>query len=78
MIFYSMMSSKYLIFFSYRTEACSAKNSHGDINDCMMEMLAAWLQRYDNVSQKGLPSWTMLKTALEEIEEKQLANKITV
>ena len=54
------------------------KEQHGDINDCMMEMLAAWLQQYDNVSQKGLPSWTMLKTALEKIEGKQLASKITI
>ena len=54
------------------------KEQHGDINDCIMEMLAAWLQQHDNVPQKGLPSWSVLKTALEEIEEIQLASKIIV
>ena len=41
----------------------------------MMEMLAAWLQQQDNVSQ---PSWSVLRTALEEIGERQLASEINV
>ena len=53
------------------------KEQHGDISDCMMEMLAAWLQQQDNVSRKGVPSWSVLRTALEEIGEHQLASEIS-
>ena len=53
------------------------KEQHGDISDCMMEMIAAWLQQRDNVSKNGIPSWAVLKTALEEIGEHQLASEIS-
>ena len=53
------------------------KEQHGDISDCMMEMLAAWLQQQDNVSRKGVPSWSVLRRALEEIGEHQLASEIS-
>ena len=43
----------------------------------MLEMLAAWLLHQDNVSQNGVPSWSVLKTALEEIGERQLASELT-
>ena len=43
----------------------------------MMEMLAAWLQQQDHVSRKGIPSWAVLRTALEEIGEHQLASEIS-
>ena len=52
------------------------KEQHEKVDDCMMEMLAAWLQRQDNVSKKGVPSWSVLKTALLEIGEAQLADEI--
>ena len=48
-----------------------------NVDDCMMEMLAAWLQQQDNVSRKGVPSWSVLRTALEEIGEHQLASEIS-
>ena len=54
------------------------KEQREDINDCMMEMLAAWLQQQDNVSQAGPPSWSVLQTALREIEENELADRITM
>ena len=44
------------------------KEQHGDISDCMMEMLAAWLQQQDNVTSKGVPSWSVLQTALGVLE----------
>ena len=44
------------------------REQHERKNDCMMEMLAAWLQQQDNVSQHGIPSWTVLQTALRENE----------
>ena len=48
-----------------------------NVDDCMMEMLAAWLQQQDHVSRKGIPSWAVLRTALEEIGEHQLASEIS-
>ena len=48
-----------------------------NVDNCMMEMLAAWLQQQDNVCRKGIPSWTVLRTALEEIGEHQLASEIS-
>ena len=48
-----------------------------NVDDCMMEMLAAWLQHQDHVSRKGIPSWAVLRTALEEIGEHQLASEIS-
>ena len=48
-----------------------------NVDNCMTEMLAAWLQQQDHVSRKGIPSWTVLRTALEEIGEHQLASDIS-
>ena len=48
----------------------------GKVNSCMREMLAAWLQKQDNVSQVGAPSWSVLQTALRKIEENELADTI--
>ena len=50
---------------------------HGNVDDCMMEMLAAWLKQQDNVKQRGVPSWGVLQTALKHIGENQLADEIT-
>ena len=44
--------------------------------DCRLDMLIAWLQRRDNVSQRGLPSWNMLKVALLRIGHKDIADMI--
>ena len=48
----------------------------GRIDDCVREMLAAWLQQADDVSQYGTPSWTVLRTALEKIGENILARQL--
>ena len=53
------------------------KEQQGDINDCMMEMLAAWLQQQDDVNQVSAPSLRVLQRALNNIGENELANKIT-
>ena len=42
-----------------------------------MEMLAAWLQQQDNVTDNGVPSWSTLKTALINIGDNELADTIT-
>ena len=52
------------------------REQHEKVDDCLMEMLAAWLQQQDNVSQNGVPSWSVLRTALEEIGERQLASEL--
>ena len=48
----------------------------GNISSCKIEMLSAWLQKQDNVSQKGDPSWSVLKAALKQIGEHDIADKI--
>ena len=52
-------------------------DNHDKIDQCKMEMLASWLQQADNVSQKGVPSWSVLKAALKKIGENKLADKIS-
>ena len=52
------------------------KDQHADVNHCIMEMLSAWLQQQDNVTRRGVPSWSTLKTALIHIEEYELAHII--
>ena len=48
----------------------------GIISWCIMEMLSAWLQQQDNVSQKGVPSWSVLRAALQSMEENETADRI--
>ena len=45
-------------------------------DDCKMDMLSAWLQQQDNVSQKGVPSWSVLRAALRRMGENELADKM--
>ena len=55
-----------------KIEKCESE----EVDDCKREMLAAWLQQQDNVSQRGIPSWSVLQTALKIIGENELANEI--
>ena len=48
------------------------------IDNCVMEMLAAWLQKEDNVPQKGVPSWSVLQAALRRLGENELAHRISI
>ena len=48
----------------------------GNITKCKIKMLAAWLKQQDIVSKKGIPSWSVLKKALQNIGENQLASEI--
>ena len=41
------------------------------------EMVAAWLNKEDNVSKSGEPSWKSLKAALIKISQTGLADTIT-
>ena len=48
----------------------------GIINSCKIDMLSAWLQQQDNVSQRGVPSWCVLKAALKRMGEHETADRI--
>ena len=52
------------------------EEQRGVIEKCKTKMIAAWLQQHDNVSKKGVPSWSVLRTVLREIGEIQLADEI--
>ena len=47
------------------------KEQHGNINDRIMEMLAAWPQQQNSVAGKGVPSWSILKTAVVNIGSRE-------
>ena len=47
------------------------------IDNRKMMMLAAWLRQQDNVSQKGVPSWSVLQHAMKKMGKK-ITHKITV
>ena len=49
----------------------------GIINSCKIDMLSAWLQRQDHVPQKGVPSWSVLRAALQSMGEHETADRIT-
>ena len=51
--------------------------NRGKVDDCMREMLVAWLQQKDNVSCIGIPSWMVLKTSLGKIGENEVASNIS-
>ena len=46
------------------------------VDDCRRDMFAAWLQMRDKVSTVGEPSWWVLKTAMRNIGEEDIADKI--
>ena len=49
----------------------------GIINSCKIDMLSAWLQRQDHVPQKGVPSWSVLRAALQSMGEHETADRIS-
>ena len=49
---------------------------HNNTDRCKTEMLAAWLQKQDGVPLRGVPSWLVLRAALQEIEQNELADSI--
>ena len=51
-------------------------NNHGQVEQCKTDMIAAWLNRQDNVLQVGVPSWSVLQTALRKIGENEVADQI--
>ena len=60
----------------YSTLERIESEQRGDIKKCRMKMVVAWLKQEDDVSQSGFPSWNVLKAALNNIGENELASKI--
>ena len=48
----------------------------GKSSECRIDMLSAWLQQQDNVSQRGAPSWSVLRAALQSMREHETADRI--
>ena len=53
------------------------REQQGRISDCKIHMLSAWLKQQDNVAQKGVPSWNVLRAALWRMREHVIADKIS-
>ena len=61
---------------NYSTLQRVEREKMGRIEECKMEMLSAWLQQKDDVVEKALPTWNVLKTALRKIGENTVADDI--
>ena len=46
---------------------------HYKQDDCIKDLLSAWLEQKDDA---GVPSWSVLKSSLQEIGEHKLAHQI--
>ena len=61
----------------YPTLQGIAEEQRGNISQCKLKMVVAWLQRQDNVAQKGVPSWSVLRAALKRMGEHEIADRIS-
>ena len=61
----------------YPTLERISEEQRGNISQCKLKMMVAWLQQQDMVSQKGVPSWSVLRTALTRIGDHEIANRIS-
>uniref|UniRef100_A0A1X7TMI4 Uncharacterized protein n=1 Tax=Amphimedon queenslandica TaxID=400682 RepID=A0A1X7TMI4_AMPQE len=60
----------------YNTLGVIEEKCRGDVKQCLLKCMAAWLRGEDKVTLKGGPSWLSLAEALEEIEENDIARNI--
>lgn len=60
----------------YSTLQKIEREKMGRIEECRMEMLAAWLQQKDDVVEIALPTWKTLQAALRRIGENAIADKM--
>lgn len=60
----------------YHTLQHIQKENPHSVDECRMEMLETWLRQADNVATVGVPSWQVLKAALQTIGENELASRI--
>ena len=49
----------------------------GKPDECRIDMLSAWLQQQDNVTENGVPSWSVLRAALKRMGEHETADRIS-
>ena len=61
----------------YPTLANIKTYREGKPDGCKIEMLSAWLQQQDNVPQNGVPSWSVLRAALQSMGEHKIADRIS-
>ena len=52
-------------------------DNRGKVEQCKIAMIAAWLNQQDNVLQVGVPTWSVLQTALTKIGENVLSATIS-
>ena len=50
---------------------------HGKVGLCKQKMIASWLKQKDNVLEVGSPSWSVLKAALKEMGENEVADHLS-
>ena len=61
----------------YTTLQAIAEEQRGNISQCKLKVMVAWLQRQDSVTQKGVPSWSVLRAALQKMGEHEVADRIS-
>ena len=52
------------------------KEDNGNVESCLFECMAAWLEGKDKVKEKGGRTWASLATALEKIGANDIASNI--
>ena len=60
----------------YPTLERIGEEQRGKISQCKLKMMVAWLQQQDNVSQRGVPSWSVLRATLQRMGEHRIADRI--
>ena len=53
----------------YPTLERIAEEQRGNISQCKLKIMVAWLQQQDNVASKRVPSWSVLSAALKRMGE---------
>ena len=61
----------------YPTLQRIAEEQRENISKCKLKMMVAWLQQQDNVTQNGVPSWSVLRAALKRMGEHETADRIS-
>ena len=61
----------------YPTLERFSNEQRGNISQCKLKMMVAWLQQLDIVTQKGVPSWSVLRAALQSMGEHETADRIS-
>ena len=54
-----------------------AEEQRENISQCKLKMMVAWLEHKDNVTQNGVPSWSVLRATLKRMREHETADRIS-